>query len=356
VVVWVGPAAAQAASAGTFITLAASVAAMHPTSNIGAAHPVTGSGKDVAEEAGKDMAKKVENDTAAFVRSVAAARGRDADWAEKAVRESVSVVADQAVKLHVVDFVAKDLPEALALADGRKVKTGVGERTFRGKGAVLVPFEPTVRQRLLMLIASPNVLALLMLLGTLGIAIEFYHPGGIVPGAVGAFCLLLAFLGMRVIPVNAGAVILILAGVGLLVAEAYVTAHGIAGIGGAACIVVGTLFFIDKGSPDYNFDPGAFTLSPWIVWPTPIALAGILGFMGWKVAGARRLPLQLGAPALLGSEGNALTDVGPEGGEAFVHGEYWKARSAGPIPKGARLRVTAVDGLTVIVVAVGEKG
>jgi membrane-bound serine protease (ClpP class) len=356
VVVWVGPAAAQAASAGTFITLAASVAAMHPTSNIGAAHPVTGSGKDVSEEAGKDMAKKVENDTVAFVRSVAAARGRDADWAEKAVRESVSVVADQAVKLHVVDFIAKDLSEALALADGKKVKTGAGDRIFRGKGAVLVPLEPTVRQRLLMLLASPNILAILTLLGTLGIAIEFYHPGGIFPGAIGAFCLLLAFLGMRVIPVNVGAVILILAGVGLLVAEAYVTAHGLAGIGGAACIVIGTLFFIDRASPDYQFDPGALTLSPWIVWPTPIALAAILGFMAWKVAGARRLPLQLGAPALLGSEGNALTDVGPEGGEAFVHGEYWKARSAGPIPKGARLRVTAVEGLTVIVVAVGEKG
>ncbi|HEY6003253.1 MAG TPA: nodulation protein NfeD [Anaeromyxobacter sp.] len=356
VVVWVGPAAAQAASAGTFITLAANVAAMHPTSNIGAAHPVTGSGKDVSEEAGKDMAKKVENDTVAFVRSIAAARGRDADWAEKAVRESVSVVAEQAVKLHVVDFLAKDMQETLALADGKKVKTAAGERTFRGKGAVLVPLETTVRQKLLMLISNPNVVAILMLLGALGIGIEFYHPGGIFPGAIGAFCLFLVFLGMRVIPVNAGAVILILAGVALLIAEAYVTAHGIAGIGGAACIIIGTLFFIDKASPDYQFDPGTLTLSPWIVWPTPIALAAILGFMGWKIAGARRLPLQLGAPALLGSEGNALTDVGPEGGEAFVHGEYWKARSAGLIPKGARLRVTAVDGLTVIVVAVGEKG
>jgi membrane-bound serine protease (ClpP class) len=356
VVVWVGPAAAQAASAGTFLTMAASVAAMHPTSNIGAAHPVTGSGKDVAAEAGKDMAKKVENDTAAFSRSIAEARGRNAEWAETAVRESVSVVAAEAVKLRVVDYVAKDLGEALALADGRKVKTGAGERVFRGKGAVLVPLEPTVRQQLLMLIANPNVVAILMLLGTLGIAIEFYHPGGIVPGAAGAFFLFVAFLGMRVIPVNVGAVVLILAGVGLLVAEAYVTAHGLAGLGGAACIVLGTLFFIDKASPDYHFDPGAFTLSPWVVWPTPIALAAILGFMAYKVAGARRLPLQLGAPALVGAEGHALSDVGPGGGEAFVHGEYWKARSAESIPKGARLRVTAVDGLTVIVVASGEKG
>ena len=356
VVVWVGPTAAQAASAGTFITLAAGVAAMHPTSNIGAAHPVTGSGKDVAAEAGKDMAKKVENDTVAFIRSVAAARGRNAAWAEKAVRESVSVVADEAVKLGIVDFVAKDLREALALADGRKVKTGAGERVFRGKGAVLLPLEPTVRQQLLMLIANPNVVAILMLLGTLGIAIEFYHPGGIVPGALGAFFLFVAFLGMRVIPVNVGAVLLVLAGVGLLVAEAYVTAHGLAGLGGAVCIVLGTLFFIDRSSPDYHFDPGALALSPWIVWPTPIALAALMGFMAWKVAGSRRVPLQLGAPALVGEEGQALGDVGPDGGEAFVHGEYWKARSSLPIPKGARLRVTAVEGLTVIVVAVDEKG
>jgi membrane-bound serine protease (ClpP class) len=355
VVVWVGPAAAQAASAGTFITMAAHVAAMHPTSNIGAAHPVTGSGRDVSEEAGKDMAKKVENDTVAFIRSVAAARGRNADWAEKAVRESVSVVAATAVKEGVVDFLAKDLPEALALADGRKVKTGAGERAFRGKGAVLMPLEPTVRQRLLMLISNPNVVAILMLLGALGIGIEFYHPGGIVPGAVGAFCLFLVFVGMRVIPVNAGAAILILAGVALLIAEAYVTAHGIAGIGGAACIVVGTLFFIDKSSPDYQFDPGTLTLSPWVVWPTPFALATLLGFMAWKIAGARRLPQQLGALALLGAEGQALSDLGPDGGEAFVHGEYWKARSAIAIPKGARVRVTAVDGLTVTVVAAGEK-
>jgi membrane-bound serine protease (ClpP class) len=302
------------------------------------------------------MAKKVENDTVAFVRSVAAARGRNADWAEKAVRESVSVVADEAVKLRVADLVASDLPSALAAADGRKVKTGAGERVFRGKGAVLVPLEPTVRQRLLMLIANPNVVAMLMLLGTLGIAIEFYHPGGILPGAMGAFFLFVAFLGMRIIPVNVGAVVLILAGVGLLVAEGYVAAHGLAGLGGAVCIILGTLFFIDKASPDYHFDPGALTLSPWVVWPTPIALAGIMGFLAWKVAAARRLPLQLGTAGLVGSEGHALGDVGPEGGEVFVHGEYWRARSGAPIPQGARVRVVGVDGLTVTVVAAGEKG
>jgi membrane-bound serine protease (ClpP class) len=355
-IVWVGPAGAHAASAGAFITMAANVAAMHPASNIGAAHPVTIGGKDVAEEAGKDMAKKVENDTAAFVRSIAAERGRSVEWAEKAVRESVSATGEEAVKLKVVDFLAPDLRAALEKADGRQVKVGSGTKVLRARNAVLVPYEQTVRQRLLSFLANPNVVALLMLLGTLGIAIEFYNPGMILPGAVGAFCLLLAFLAMRIVPVNVGAVVLILAGVGLLVAEAYVQTHGIAGLGGAACVVLGTMFFIDRASPDYQFDPGAFRISPWIVWPTPFVLALILGFMAWKVAGSRRAPLQLGAPALVGGEGHALDDIGPTAGTAFVHGEYWQARSASPIPRGARVRVAAVDGLTVMVVPEPEKG
>lgn len=356
IVVWVGPAGAHAASAGAFLTMAAHVAAMHPASNIGAAHPVTASGRDVADEAGKDMAKKVENDTAAFVRSIAAERGRSADWAEKAVRESVSATGDEAVKLKVVDFVAADLREALEKADGRKIEGKGGARVLRTKDAVLVSYDPTVRQRLLSFLANPNVVALLMLLGTLGIAIEFYNPGLILPGAVGAFCLLLAFLAMRIVPVNVGAVVLIIAGVGLLVAEGYVATHGIAGVGGAICVVLGTMFFIDRASPDYQFDPGAFQISPWVVWPTPVALALLLGYMAWKIARSRRAPLQLGAPALLGAEGHALADIGPEGGEAFVHGEYWKARSATPIPRGARVRVAGVHGLTVTVVALPEKG
>jgi membrane-bound serine protease (ClpP class) len=356
VIVWVGPAAAQAASAGAFVTMAANVAAMHPTSNIGAAHPVTGSGKDVAEEAGKDMAKKVENDTAAFARSIAEARGRNVQWAERAVRESVSVVAEVAVKEHVADFTASDLAEALAKADGRKVKTGAGEKVVRTRGAALTTLDRTVRQEVLSLISNPNVLALLMLLGTLGIAIEFYHPGAIFPGAAGALLLFLGFLGARVIPVNAGAVVLILVGVGLLVAEGYVTSHGLAGVGGVVCVILGTLFFIDRSSPDYRFDPGALSISPWIVWPTPVALAAILGFMAWKVAAARRRPLQLGAAGLVGRVGQALSEVGPSAGEVFVHGEYWQARSAVAIPKGAPVRVAAVQGLIVTVVPAAEKG
>ncbi|HEX9290420.1 MAG TPA: nodulation protein NfeD [Anaeromyxobacteraceae bacterium] len=351
VVVWVGPAGARAGSAGVFLTLAAHVAGMHPASNIGAAHPVLAGGGDVEKEAGKDMARKVENDTAAFARSIAKLRGRNEEWAEKAVRESVSVTAEEAVKLHVVDRVATDLASLLDGADGKQIEIGGKRVAFRGKEARLEPLDQTVRQRTLGFLANPNVAALLMLIGTLGIALELYHPGSFAPGIAGGICLFLAFLAMRVIPVNAGAVVLLLAGVGLLVAEAYVTTHGLAGAAGAVCILVGTLLFIDKSSPDYRFDPGAFTLSPLVVWPTPLALTTVLAFVAWKIASSRRGRLVLGSQGLVQEEGEALTEIGPSGGEVFVHGEYWRARAAEPISRGARVRVTGVDGLVLTVVA-----
>ena len=172
----------------------------------------------------------------------------------------------------------------------------------------------------------------------------------------GAVCLFLAFVAMKVIPVNTGAVLLLLAGMGLLVMEAYVTTHGIAGLAGSVCILVGTLLFIDRSSPEYHFDPGAFTLSPLVVWPTPIVLAGLLGYVGWKVASSRRGRLVLGPQGLLREGGEALTDVGPAGGEVFVHGEYWRARSEAPLPRGARVRVVAVDGLVLTVEADPRRG
>jgi len=349
VVVWVGPAGARAGSAGVFLTMAAHVAAMHPTSNIGAAHPVTVGGKDVGAEAGKDMARKVENDTAAFARSIAKARGRNVEWAEKAVRESVSVTGEEALRLHVVDAVLPDPAAVLAFADGRPAEIGGARRAIRARGATIEPLSMTVRQRTLSFLADPNVVAILFLVGTLGIALELYHPGSIIPGVAGGLCLFLAFLAMRVIPVSAGAVALLLVGVALLVAEAYVTAHGVAGAAGAVCIAVGTLLFIDRSSPDYRFDPAAFTLSPAVIWPTPILLSAVLGFVAWKVVRSRQARLTAGAQGLVGESGEALSAIGPAGGEAFIHGEYWKATAATPIAPGAPVRVVAVRGLTASV-------
>jgi len=351
ILVWVGPAGARAGSAGVFITLAADVAAMHPASNIGAAHPVLGGGEDVEKQAGKEMARKIENDTAAFARSIAAARGRNADWAEKAVRESVSATAEEAMKLQVIDVVAPDLQSALAFAEGRTASRTTGAQVIRARDATLTPADMTVRQRTLAFLSDPNVIAILMMLGTLGIALEFYHPGGIVPGALGAFFLLLAFLSMKVIPVNVGALVLILAGAALLVVEGFVTTHGIAGLAGAALLAIGALFFIDRSSAEYRFDPALMTLSPWVVWPTPIALAGLLGFVGWKVARTRREKLRLGAPGMIGEVGQVTGDVGPDAGEVFVHGELWAARAPQPIARGAAVRVREVRGLVLHVEA-----
>jgi membrane-bound serine protease (ClpP class) len=349
VIVWVGPAGAHAGSAGLFLTLAAHVAAMDPATNIGAAHPVTLGGGDIGKEGGKDLAKKAENDTAAFARTLAHAYGRNAEWAEKAVRDSVSATAEEAVRLRVIDFTAPSLRAALDQADGRQVLVARAPRTLRTRDAQLTRHETTLRQRLLSFLADPNVAGVLMLVATLGIAIEFYHPGLIVPGVTGAIALLLVFLAMKVIPVNVGAVLLVLVGTVLLVAEAYVTTHGLAGAGGAACVVLGMLFFVDRSSAEYRFVPGALALSPWVVWPVPIALALLLGFVGWRVAAVRRRPLLLGASGLVGERGHALSAVGPDAGEVFVHGEYWQARSAAAIPSGAPVRVRALNGLVVTV-------
>jgi membrane-bound serine protease (ClpP class) len=249
--------------------------------------------------------------------------------------------------LRVIDVVAPDLPSALAFAEGRTASRATGGRVIRARNAALSVAAMTVRQRTLAFLSDPNVIAVLMMLGTLGIALEFYHPGGIVPGALGAFFLLLAFLSMKVIPVNVGALVLILAGVALLVVEGYVTTHGIAGLAGAALLGIGTLFFIDRSSAEYRFDPALLTLSPWVVWPTPIALAGVLGFVGWKVARTRREKLRVGAPGMVGEVGRATAEVGPDSGEVFVHGELWAARADQPIPPGEYVRVREVRGLVL---------
>jgi membrane-bound serine protease (ClpP class) len=349
IVVWVGPAGARAGSAGVFITLAAHYAGMHPASNIGAAHPVLAGGQDVKQQAGEDMAKKVENDTAAFARSIANARGRNADWAEKAVRESVSVTADEAAKLKVIDRIAPDLATLIAEANGKTVKLADREAQIHSRNAVIEPQAMSVRQRTLSFIADPNIAALLLLVGMLGLALEMYHPGAVFPGALGALCLFLSFMAMRVIPVNVGAVILVAAGAALLIAEAWLPTQGLAAVGGAACLLIGTLLFIDRDAPDYQFDPETFRMSPIVVWPTPIVLAALVAFVGWKVVGSRRARLVSGEQGLVGEIGEALGEVGPGGGMVFVHGEYWKARSEQPIALGARVRVVAVDGLVVVV-------
>jgi membrane-bound serine protease (ClpP class) len=339
VIVWVGPTGARAASAGVFITLAAHVAAMAPATNIGAAHPVAvGGGVD------KESLRKIENDAAAFVRTIAADRGRNAEWAEKAVRQSVSITEREAVKLNVIDLVADSIPDLLAKVDGRAVKTAKGTVTLATKAAMARPIEIGVRDRLLNVITDPNVAYVLMMLGTLGLIFELSNPGAILPGVIGGISLILAFFAFQSLPINFAGVLLILFAIVLFIAEIKVVSHGVLAIGGVVAMALGSLMLYDE--PE-----AGFRVSWLVVVPTVAITAGI--FLFALTAGVRALARrpQLGAEALVGATGTAYEALTPQG-HVKLKGEIWRAVADRAVPDGAPVRVVAVDGLTLRVVAV----
>jgi membrane-bound serine protease (ClpP class) len=338
VIVWVGPTGARAASAGVFITLAAHVAAMAPATNIGAAHPVAvGGGVD------KESMRKIENDAAAFVRTIALERGRNADWAEKAVRQSVSITEREAVKLGVVDLIADSIPDLLAKVDGRTVKTAKGTVTLATKDAVAKPIEIGVRDRFLNIITDPNVAYVLMMLGTLGLIFELSNPGAVLPGVIGGISLILAFFAFQSLPINFAGMLLILFAIVLFIAEVKVVSHGVLAIGGVVAMALGSLMLYDE--PE-----SGFRVSWLVIIPTVAVTAGI--FLLALTAGVRafaRRP-QLGAEALIGAAGSAAGPLTPEG-QIKLQGEIWRAVADRPVPDGAPVRVVGVDGLTLRVVA-----
>jgi membrane-bound serine protease (ClpP class) len=337
VVVWVGPTGARAASAGVFITLAAHVAAMAPATNIGAAHPVAiGGGVD------KESMRKIENDAAAFVRTIALERGRDADWAEKAVRQSVSITEREALKLRVIDVVADSIPDLLTKIDGRKVKTSKGPVTLTVKGAVAKPIEIGLRDRFLNIITDPNVAYVLMMLGTLGLIFELSNPGAILPGVVGGISLILAFFAFQSLPINFAGMLLILFAIVLFIAEVKVVSHGVLAIGGIVAMALGSLMLYDE--PE-----AGFRVSWLVIIPTVAVTAGI--FLFALTAGVRALSKrpQLGAEALVGATGTAYGALAGEG-QIKLQGEIWRAVTDRPIPDGMPVRVVGVDGLTLRVV------
>ncbi|HEX7124869.1 MAG TPA: nodulation protein NfeD [Thermodesulfobacteriota bacterium] len=336
VMVYVGPPGAHAGSAGAFITIAAHVAAMAPGTNIGAASPVAAGGGEIDET----MQKKIVNDAAAYIEGLARQRGRNAEWAVKAVREAASVQAEEAAKLNVVDFVAASVAEALDKADGRKVDVEGRKVVVRTKGARIVPFEMRWNLRVLSVLANPNLAYLLFLAGLAGLAIEFYNPGAILPGVTGAIALILAMFAFQVLPINWAGILLILVGLGLLIAEVKVASHGILGVGGVVALALGSIIFVDWSAPNY------LRVSLLVVVPTVATLAlGLLLIVGAAVRSQRR-PAMGGEADLIGETGEALGPIAPEG-KVFVHGEYWNARSATPIAAGERVRVTAVRGFVV---------
>ncbi len=336
VVVYVAPPGARAGSAGAFITIAAHVAAMAPGTNIGAASPVAAGGGEIDET----MQKKITNDAAAYIEALARQRGRNAEWAVKAVRDAASIQAEEAAKLNVVDFMAAGVAEALDKADGRRVTVEGREVVVRTKGARIEPFEMRWNLRVLSVLANPNLAYLLFLAGLAGLAIEFYNPGAILPGVTGAIALILAMLAFQVLPINWAGILLIVVGLGLLIAEVKVASHGVLGVGGVVALALGSIIFVDWSAPNY------LRVSLLVVVPTVATLALTLFAIVGAAVRSQRRPAMGGEADLIGATGEALGRIAPEG-KVFVHGEYWNARSATPIEAGGRVRVTAVRGLVL---------
>ncbi|MEW6754037.1 MAG: NfeD family protein [Candidatus Latescibacterota bacterium] len=338
IVVYVAPPGARAGSAGVFITLAAHVAAMAPTTHIGAAHPVSlfgGAGDEV-------MKRKVENDTAAWARTLAQARGRNADWAEKSVRESASLPADEALAAHVVDLIAPDVTALLRATDGRTVRVGPDSLVLRTAGAHLQEFARTGRQRVAGFLADPDLLFLALLLGLFLLFLEFKSPGLVVPGVVGALLLLLV-LAVQVLPVNWVGVLLILGAVALFITEIYVSSFGLLAVGGLACLVVGSYLLFDV--------PGSsLRVAPQVAWSVALTFAALLLGVGYLLVRAKRQGPTSGVEAMAGEVGVLTQRVAAgQAGRLFLRGAYWTATSDHALEEGARVRVVRMEGTRAVV-------
>jgi len=342
VVVFVGPAGARAASAGFLLTIAADVAAMAPGTHIGAAHPVQGGGERMDET----MAKKAAEDVAAYARTIAAKRGRNVTLAEEAVMESRAFTEGEALSATppLIDLVASDVPELLQKLDGRAVTRFDGQSiVLKTAGAPIVPIEMSLRQRVLGGIAHPNIAFLLLSLGTLGLTIELWSPGAVLPGVAGGLCLLLAFFAFQILPINYAGLLLIVFGLALLALEIKVVSYGLLTIGGLTSLIFGSMILIDSDSPELQ-------LSARIVVPIVVGFAAIGIFLVRLAIAAQRQPPATGTNEMIGVKGRALTSIEPgKPGQVAAHGEIWQASSSEAIPADAQVRIAAVDGLMLIV-------
>lgn len=348
---YVAPGGARAASAGTYILYASHIAAMAPGTNLGAATPVAvgpGGAEPAREKTPSTMEHKEVNDAAAYIRGLAQMRGRNADWAEQAVREAVSLSAEEALKAHVVDDVAPDLPRLLALLDGRTVTVLGQPKTLHTARAPVEDAAPDWRTRLLAAITNPSVALILMTVGIYGLVFEFMSPGAVAPGVAGTICLLLGLYGLQLLPVNYSGLALILLGLGLMVAEAFLPTFGAIGIGGVIAFVIGALMLIETDRPGFGIPP---------------VLVGTLGVVAGLVVTAtanvalrtrRRKPVS-GAEALVGSVGEMLEGATHEGW-ANIGGETWHVVTDTPLARAQRVRVVAMRGPVLQVVPENEQG
>ena len=344
VAVFVGPSGNRAASAGFLITIAADIAAMAPGTHIGAAHPVAGNGEKVDDT----MAKKMASDVAAYARTLATQRKRNVGLVEQAVFESRSFTEQEALSASppLVDLIANDVPDLVRKLDGRTVTRFDGHaQTLHTAGTVAVNIDMSWQQRVLSALAHPQVAYLLLTLGTLGLTIELWSPGAVLPGVAGGICLLLAFFAFQVLPVSYAGVLLILFGLGLLVLEVKVTSYGLLGVGGVVSLLLGSMMLIDSPLPELQ-------IGLRLIIPVTLGIAGILLFLVTLAVNAQRTRPITGASAMLHELGYALTAIDAGGtGSVRTHGEIWTASADERIEPGTPVRVTAVDGLRLRVAA-----
>jgi membrane-bound serine protease (ClpP class) len=357
---FVAPNGAHAASAGTYILYASHVAAMAPATNLGAATPVSIGGQPEpatpagqapqGDAAGKDaephsiattMMRKQTNDAAAYIRGLAQLRGRNAAWAEQAVREAVSLSAQEALELKVIELIAADVPQLLQQLDGRKLAVLGVERQLATGAAEVIEYQPDWRTRILLVITDPSIAYVLLMIGFWGLLFEFYSPGLVAPGVIGGICLLVALFGLQLLPVSYTGLALIALGVGLMVAEHSAPGFGVLGLGGIAAFAVGSIMLIDTDVPGYRI--------PWqLIAGVTAASAGFLFVVLQVALRARQRPVVSGREEMLGATGEVMDDTGG-GVYARIHGEMWQVRADVPLRRGQRVRVVSMDGLVLAV-------
>ncbi|WP_243633804.1 NfeD family protein [Motiliproteus coralliicola] len=350
VISYVSPQGARAASAGTYILYASHIAAMAPATNLGAATPVQIGGPSAPrspyprsqddqqpDDNATALRRKVVNDAVAYIRGLAELRGRNADWAEAAVREAASIDAAEALKLEVIDLVAVDIDDLLRQLDGRVVQVQNRDYPLRTQGMQLQLIEPDWRHQFLLVITNPNVAYILMMLGVYGLLLEFYHPGIGLPGIVGGICLLLALYALQLLPISYTGLALIALGIGLMVVEALSPSFGLFGLGGAIAFVIGSVLLMDTQLPAYQIALpviAAFTLMTLVLAILALALA----------LKARRSAVVSGVSTMLGQQATALVSFEGDG-KVSIQGETWNAHSVEAIKRGDSVTITAIDGL-----------
>ncbi|MDD2943007.1 MAG: nodulation protein NfeD [bacterium] len=342
-VVYVTPGGGGAISAGVFVTMAGHFAVMTPGTTIGAAHPVSGGGQDVEG----DMRAKIENFSATLAKAIAEQRQRNVEWAEKAVRESVAITDSEAVKEHVVDFTAKDFAELLEKLEGRKVILPSGEMTLTGLSTLVVQRVPmTFRQQVVNFLSDPNIALLLGMAAMLGLGIEFYHPGGVIPGVIGAVCLILSLTAGQVIPINQGGALLLILGAVFMIVEVAVPSFGIWGIAGTVCLALGAIYFVDN---TFIWSAEGFEVNTPLITSGAIISGIIFIFFGSYIISVRRRKVTTGLEGLMGQLAEARAAFICEefdrgySGKVNLRGEIWSARCLDPVVQSELVRVTGME-------------